>query len=115
VRAEEPAGVQAGQGRGTILVVDDESGMRNLARAILEHSGFTVLTACDGGDAIRVFQRHAGEVVAIVLDLTMPVMNGEEAAAELRRIRAESPSFFQAGIASRKWRGASPAKVWQAF
>jgi len=91
VRTEEPAGVRAWQGRGTILVADGESGMRNLARAILESSGFTVLTARDGGDAIRVFRRHAGEVVAIVLDPTMPVMNGEETAAELRRIRAGVP------------------------
>ena len=97
VRTEDPAGVQAGQGRGTILVVDDESGMRNLAGAILESAGFTVLTACDGGEAIRVFQRHAGEVAAIVLDLTMPVMNGEEAAAELGRIRAEVPIILSSG------------------
>jgi CheY-like chemotaxis protein len=78
-------------------VVDDESGMRNLAGAILESSGFRVLTACDGSDAIRVFERHAGEVVAIVLDLTMPAMNGEEAAVELRRVRAEVPIILSSG------------------
>jgi two-component system cell cycle sensor histidine kinase/response regulator CckA len=97
VRAEDPAGVRVQPGRGTILVVDDEPGMRNLARAILEHSGFTVLTACDGGDAVRVFRRHAGEVSAIVLDLTMPVMNGEEAAAEIRRIRTDVPIILSSG------------------
>jgi CheY-like chemotaxis protein len=102
VRAEVPAGVRAGQSRGTILVVDDESGMRNLAGAILENSGFTVLTACDGGDAIRVFRLHAGEVVAIVLDLTMPVMNGEEAAVELRRIRAGVPIILSSGYSEQE-------------
>ena len=105
IRAEEPAGVRAGQSRGTILVVDDESGMRNLAGAILEKSGFTVLTACDGGDAIRVFRRHAGEVVAIVLDLTMPVMNGEEAAAELRRIRPGVPIILSSGYSEQEVAG----------
>ena len=86
----------------SILVVDDESGMRNLAGAILENSGFTVLTACDGGDAIRVFRLHAGEVVAIVLDLTMPVMNGEEAAVELRRIRAGVPIILSSGYSEQE-------------
>jgi PAS domain S-box-containing protein len=102
VAADQPAGIRAGQGSGTILVVDDEHGMRNLARAILETSGFTVLTACDGGDAIRVFRRHAGEVVAIVLDLTMPVMNGEEAAAELRRIRDGVPIILSSGFSEQE-------------
>jgi PAS domain S-box-containing protein len=83
--------------RATILVVDDESGMRNLARAILENSGYTVLTASDGGDAIRVFQQHAAEVAAILLDLTMPVMSGEEAARELRLVRAEVPIILSSG------------------
>jgi len=108
--AEEPAGVQAGRGRGTILVVDDESGMRNLARTILENSGFTVLTACDGGDAIRVFRRHAGEVLAIVLDLTMPVMNGEEAATELQRIRAGVPIILSSGYGEQEVAGRLAAK-----
>ena len=102
VRAEKPVGVPAGQSRGTILVVDDESGMRNLAGAILENSGFKVLTACDGGDALRVFQGHAGEVAAILLDLTMPVMNGEEAAVELRRIRAEVPIILSSGYSEQE-------------
>jgi len=83
-------------------VVDDESGVRNVARAILENSGFAVLTACDGGDAIRVFRRHAREVVAIVLDLTMPVMNGEETAAELQRIRAEVPIILSSGYSEQE-------------
>ena len=105
VRAEGPADVRWAPGHGTILVVDDESGLRNLARAVLENAGFTVLTACDGGDAIRVFRRHAGEVVAILLDLTMPVMNGDEAAAELGRIRAGVPIILSSGYSEREMAG----------
>ena len=110
VRAVEPADVRVEQCHGTILVVDDESGMRNLARAILENAGFTVLTACDGGDAIQVFRRHAGEVVAILLDLTMPVMNGEEAAAELGRIRAGVPIVLSSGYSEREAAGSFAGK-----
>jgi len=105
VLAERPAGVPAWQGRGTILVVDDESGMRHLARAILEASGFTVLTACDGADALNVFRRHAGEVAAILLDLTMPVMSGEETASELRRIRAGVPIVLSSGYSEQEMAG----------
>ena len=101
-RAEGPASVRSGPSRGTVLVVDDESGMRSLAGAILESSGFKVLTACDGGEAIRVFERHAAEVAAVVLDLTMPVMNGEEAAAELLRIRAEVPIILSSGYSEQE-------------
>jgi two-component system cell cycle sensor histidine kinase/response regulator CckA len=102
IPADQAVATRHGQGRGTILVVDDEHAMRNLARAILESSGFTVLTACDGGDAIRVFRRHAGEVIAILLDLTMPVMNGEEAAAELRRIRDGVPIILSSGYSAQE-------------
>jgi len=105
VLAERPAGVPAWQGRGTILVVDDESGMRHLARAILEASGFTVLTACDGADALNVFRRHAGEVAAILLGLTMPVMSGEETASELRRIRAGVPIVLSSGYSEQEMAG----------
>jgi len=104
VRVEEPAG-RVWLGRGTVLVVDDESGVRNLARAVLENSGFTVLTAPDGGEALRVFRQHAGEVVAIVLDLTMPAMNGEEAATELQRIRAGVPIVLSSGYSEQEMAG----------
>ncbi len=103
--AQQPVANRTWQGRGTILVVDDESGMRNLARAILENSGFTVLTARDGGDAIRVFRRHAGDVIAVLLDLTMPVMNGEEAAAELLRIHAGLPIILSSGYGEQEVAG----------
>jgi PAS domain S-box-containing protein len=102
---DKPAEVGEEPSTGTILVVDDDSGMRNLARAILEQAGLTVLTACDGGDAVRVFRRHAGEVSAIVLDLTMPVMNGEEAATELRRIRAGVPIVLSSGYSEGEMAG----------
>jgi len=101
-KAPEPAGateapIAAAQSRGTILVVDDERGMRNLARAILEASGFAVLTAGDGGEAVRMFRQQSAEIAAVLLDLMMPVMSGEEAAVEMRRIRAGVPIILSSG------------------
>jgi len=95
VESMRPAGVE--RVKGTILVIDDEPGMRNLARTILENSGFQVLTAADGGDGVRAFRSHSAKVDAVLLDLTMPVMNGQEAAAELRRIRAGVPIILTSG------------------
>jgi len=97
VRTEAPASTRIWRDRGTILVIDDEPGVRNLARMILEKSGFTVLTAGDGADGIQVFRRYVREVSAIILDLTMPAMNGEEALAELRRIRGGVPIVLCSG------------------
>jgi PAS domain S-box-containing protein len=105
IRAELTGGAAERFGRGIILVVDDEAGVRNLARTILEKSGFTVMTASDGGDAIRVFRRHADEVAAILLDLTMPVMNGLQAAAELLRIRAGVPIILSSGYSEQEVAG----------
>ncbi|HLY16211.1 MAG TPA: PAS domain S-box protein [Bryobacteraceae bacterium] len=101
-RTPEASSVREGAGGGTILVVDDEAGMRKLARSILEKSGFTVLTASDGAEAIRVYRRHAAEVHAILLDLTMPVMNGEETAAELRRICTDVPIILSSGYSEQE-------------
>ena len=100
--AETLAGAGTWRGQGTILVIDDEPGVRHLARKILEKSGFTVLTACDGGEAIQVFRESASEVIAILLDMTMPVMSGEEAMAELQRIRDGVPIILCSGYSEQE-------------
>ena len=73
--------------RGTILVADDEEVVRSMARRILEQAGFDVLTAADGRDAVEYFREHAADVSAVLLDLTMPRLGGEEALRVLRQIR----------------------------
>ncbi|MFN7992386.1 MAG: PAS domain S-box protein [Bryobacteraceae bacterium] len=91
--AHEPARKES----GTVLVVDDEAGVRNLTRLILEDTGYTVLTAVDGGDAVQVFRDHAAEISAVLLDMTMPVMSGEDALSEIRKIRADVPVILCSG------------------
>jgi two-component system cell cycle sensor histidine kinase/response regulator CckA len=89
--------VEAWRGSGTVLVVDDEASIRTVARAMLERVGFKVLTACNGAEGIEAFRQHAEEIVAVVLDLTMPDMEGEEAYRELRRIRADVRVILSSG------------------
>ncbi|MGA2118459.1 MAG: PAS domain S-box protein [Bryobacteraceae bacterium] len=77
------------QGAGTVLVVDDERVVREMAKRALEHHGYEVLTADSGEAAIDVFRRHPSEIALVVLDLSMPHMSGDEALPELRKIRPD--------------------------
>lgn len=74
-------------GTGTVLLVDDEETVRTLGKRMLERLGFDVLVACDGREALNLFAAHGEEIVCVILDLTMPHMDGEETFRELRRIR----------------------------
>jgi two-component system, cell cycle sensor histidine kinase and response regulator CckA len=75
---------------GTILVVDDEGIIRDLARNALEDIGFRVIEARDGLEAVDCFEKNLGSVDLVFLDMTMPRMGGAEA---FRRIRALAPGI----------------------
>jgi two-component system, cell cycle sensor histidine kinase and response regulator CckA len=87
----------AWRGEGTILVVDDEAHIRSAAALALEKTGFTVLTAADGREAVAVFREHAATVRAVVLDLTMPHMDGAATARALRQIRPDVRIVLSSG------------------
>jgi len=86
------------RGKGTILLVDDEDIVLVVGKEMIEHLGFKVLTATDGREAIRVFEHHRDEIDGVILDLTMPRMDGNEAFRELRRIRPEVRVFMSSGF-----------------
>ena len=71
-----------------VLVVDDEEGLRTLMVSALEDAGCTVYAASDGEEGVEQFQRHGEDIDVVVLDLTMPRLNGDEV---YRRIRACRP------------------------
>ena len=75
---------QTYEGRGLILVVDDEETVRSVASSTLERCGFTVQTANNGRDGLRAYHEGAARIRAVVLDLTMPILGGDEVLAELR-------------------------------
>ena len=99
--AEHVESVQANggewRGSGTILLADDEETIRTLGRRMLERLGFSVLTAANGREALDLFQNHAEEITCIILDLTMPHMDGEEAFRELRRFKKNVPVIMSSG------------------
>jgi PAS domain S-box-containing protein len=81
--AVKPAGRQHA---GTILLVDDEESVRTTACRMLERSGFQVLTAADGRKALEIYRARRSEIALVLLDLTMPDLDGEETFHALRQI-----------------------------
>jgi CheY-like chemotaxis protein len=78
-------------------VVDDEANIRELARFALERAGHAVLTAGDGVEALEVFKANSDEIDAVVLDLTMPRMDGIETLKELLQLRPGLPVILSSG------------------
>jgi PAS domain S-box-containing protein len=85
------------QGSGTILLVDDEEAVRTLSKQLLERLGFNCLTAANGREALTVFQAHGNEIVAILLDLSMPYMDGEQAFYHLQRLKPDVRVIMSSG------------------
>ena len=81
----------------TILVVDDEQGVRRVLTSLLEHAGFEVLTAADGVDGVQRFREHRGRVSLVLLDATMPRMDGRGALREIRRIDPSARILLMSG------------------
>jgi PAS domain S-box-containing protein len=76
-------------GKGTILVCDDEKDSLLMAKKVLEGAGYNVLTAMDGAEAIKIFNKKKDSISAVILDLIMPHVRGDEAAKEIRKIRPD--------------------------
>src|SRR5690606_35417892 len=85
------------EGGGTVLVADDEKSVCAVAKATLERFGFDVLLAYDGQEAVDLFHLHRGIIVAVLLDLTMPKLNGEEVFREIHSCSPEMPVILTSG------------------
>ena len=85
-------------GAGTILLIDDEQVVRDVTRLILQRAGFRVLAAENGQKGVELFSEHAQEVKLVLLDLLMPVMGGDEAFDQIRKIRPEVPVVLLSGF-----------------
>jgi PAS domain S-box-containing protein len=85
------------RGQGTVLVVEDEEGVREVVGRMLERLGFQVITATDGVDALRVLGEHADGVAAVLLDLSMPRMGGPETVQLLRERSPGLPVVLMSG------------------
>jgi two-component system, cell cycle sensor histidine kinase and response regulator CckA len=93
----QPAITAMPRGEETVLLVEDEPEVRDLAREILEGGGYTVLQACDPQEAVLMAERHAGPIRLLLTDVIMPRQSGRALAERLRPLRPEMHVLYMSG------------------
>ena len=105
------------RGTGTILLVEDEESLIALGARMLEHLGLTVLTAADGLQAVDLYRERGKEIDLVLMDLTMPHMDGAEAFGELRRLNPDVQVVLASGYSKEdvgsRFAGKRPAGIIQ--
>jgi two-component system, cell cycle sensor histidine kinase and response regulator CckA len=81
----------------TVLLVEDEDGVRGLARRILERHGYTVLEAADGRAALALVDTYAGRIDLVLTDVVMPAMTGRELAQAVVERTPQTKVLFMSG------------------
>ena len=81
----------------TILLVEDEAGVRTLARKVMESKGFRVLEAIQGEQALKILKEHAGPIHLLLTDVVMPGMSGRELAGHIEALHPEMRVLFMSG------------------
>jgi PAS domain S-box-containing protein len=84
-------------GQETVLLAEDEAGVRDAVVALLEGAGYRVLVANDGEEAVVLFERHAAEVAVVLFDVVMPRLGGPVAALRIRALAPETPVILSSG------------------
>ena len=82
---------------GTILVVDDDDGVRTVSTLSLERAGFRVVAACDGEEGVAALRERGGEIDAVLLDMTMPRLSGTETCHLIRQMQPNLPIVLTSG------------------
>jgi len=82
-----------------VLIVDDEPTVRSVAARMVEHVGFTTLQASDGGAGVDLFRANADSIAFVLLDVSMPGIDGAQALQMMRAIRPDAPIVLMSGYA----------------
>ncbi len=82
---------------GTVLVVDDDEGVRVVTRMMMEQAGYRVLTARDGQEAVDIFQVHGDAITVVLLDLKIPKLDSREVFEIVHRVRPDIPVVLSSG------------------
>jgi len=98
VREEKPEPPPGGS--ETILVAEDDAGVRNLTRDLLSDLGYKVILAEDGEEAVDVFAKHRDEIDLVILDVIMPKKNGQEAYEAMTALAPGFKVLFTSGYAA---------------
>jgi CheY-like chemotaxis protein len=89
--------VMSSSGTETILLVEDDAGLRKLATRVLEPAGYTVLGAATGEEALRLLERHEEPVHLLLSDVVMPGMSGRQLAEQLAQTRPGMKVLYMSG------------------
>ncbi|MFH0821931.1 MAG: response regulator, partial [Pseudomonadota bacterium] len=87
-------------GTETVLLVDDEEFIRDLGKRILERSGYKVVTACNGKEALDLYRSNKANISLVILDLVMPEMGGKQCLEELLKINPKARVLIASGFAA---------------
>ncbi|MFI5306548.1 MAG: PAS domain S-box protein [Polyangiales bacterium] len=107
-RAQRNQQTGARGGDETVLVAEDEAGVRDALLNVLGSAGYHVIVAHDGEHALQLFQQHAAEIDLLLFDIVMPRLSGPAAAEQVRRQRADIPVVFMSGHSAEHARGVPP-------
>jgi CheY-like chemotaxis protein len=94
---EAPAAIDQSHFSGTVLLVEDEEEVRQVARRMLRRCGLDVITADDGMAGVTAFSEFSDEITLVLLDTTMPRLGGEQALRAMRRIRPDVRIILTSG------------------
>ncbi len=94
-----PSSVAAVPGPRTVLLVEDEDGVRDLTQRVLERQGYMVFVARDGVEALALFEDHKGDIDVLVTDVVMPRLGGSELVSKVRAQQSDLPVLFMSGYA----------------
>lgn len=96
---DDAGGVQQPISAGTqaVLVVDDEDMVRDVCKKMVERLGITALEACNGEDAVRIYAEKSGEISCVLMDFSMPRMDGIAAFAEIRKLDPAAKVLLSSG------------------
>jgi CheY-like chemotaxis protein len=97
--SDTPAAAPAPPPRGTetVLIVEDVTAVRGVAREMLERSGYRILEAADGASALRLAAKHAGAIDLLLTDVVMPGLSGRQLAEQLVELRPQMRVLYMSG------------------
>jgi PAS domain S-box-containing protein len=96
-----PVASERARGSGTVLVIDDEESVRDVATAALRSAGYEVVAARDGFEGVARFRERTADIVCVVVDVSMPRMDGEQTVQQIRALASTVPVLLTSGYTER--------------